>query len=343
MVFFIAEIGVNHNGDMDLARKLIDASVDAGAHAAKFQTFTAERTITKGTKTVAYQKDNAGEDDQHAMLKKLELAPEVHGDLRDYCDRLGIEFMSTAFDREALAFLVELGIKRIKIPSGELTNTPFLRDCASYELPVILSTGMASMEEVVEAVALIQGYQTTNVADDGSPMLTVLHCTSAYPAPFADCNLRAIATLSEKFSIPVGYSDHSSGIALAPAAVALGATLIEKHITLDRNLAGPDHAASIEPNELQQMIEHVNAVEQALGDGVKAPRGSEPETAKLVRRGLKAGGDLPAGHVLSENDIAILRPETGLAPSQLEVTLGRQLAQDVSNGDPITTDVLKSV
>jgi len=334
--FVIAEIGVNHNGRLDLALELVEVAAAAGAHAAKFQTFKAESVTARNTKTVAYQK-SAGEDDQHAMLKTLELSETDHRAVARRCEELGIEFMSTAFDAASLDMLCDIGIKRIKVPSGEVNNVPYLRDCARRGLPIILSTGMADLEEVRRAVAVVRESApvAAGQADDGTPMLTVLHCTSAYPTEFADVNLRAMSTMASELGTPIGYSDHTQGIFVAPIAVALGARVIEKHITLDRTMVGPDHSASIEPGELKAMMSAIHAAEAILGDGVKAPRPAEEEARSLVRRGLKAARDLPAGTKLNGSDVAILRPATGLAPEHYERVQGRRLARALSVGDPI--------
>ena len=330
ITFVIAEIGVNHNGDMALARQLISAAADAGADAVKFQTFRADRTITKGARTVAYQKQRAGADDQHRMLSDLELSEDDFQELYAVCADAGVEFISTAFDSDSLDFLVGLGMPRIKVPSGEVTNTPFLEQMASYGRPVLLSTGMATLEEVRLAVETLLGGPKGRELD-----LTVLHCTSAYPAPPDMLNLRAMETMARELELPVGYSDHSDGILMAPVAVALGARVIEKHITLDRTMTGPDHAASIEADAFRKMVDDIRSVERAMGDGVKEPKGSEAETASLVRRGVKAARELPAGHVLTAEDLVILRPETGAAPSRMAELIDRTLASALAEGSPV--------
>lgn len=337
-IFTIAEVGVNHNGDIGRAIELIDIAAEAGASAVKFQTFTANNVIVIGTDTVAYQKANSGSTDQHKMLTDLELSADDHTVLKEHCDKQGIEFLSTAFDIPAISFLIDLGIKRIKIPSGEITNVPFLNACAQQGLPVILSTGMATLEEIETAVAVLKANLAPLAVSDGSPPLTILQCTSEYPAPFADCNLNVLRTLQNHFNVPVGFSDHSAGIALAPAAVALGARVIEKHITLSRDLPGPDHAASIEPDEFRMMMMHIQAVHTSLGDGIKQPSVSEIQTAKLVRRGLKAARAISAGDILTHDDVAILRPATGLPPSQIDSVIGKKINVDLDVGEPLTTD-----
>jgi N,N'-diacetyllegionaminate synthase len=340
--FVIGEIGVNHNGRLNLALKLIESAAAAGVHAAKFQTFKADATTVRETATVSYQK-TAGGGDQHAMLKSLELSEVDHRAAARRCAEVGIEFMSTAFDSGSLDLLCDIGIKRIKIPSGEVTNIPYLEDCARRGLPIVLSTGMADLEEVSTAVSILrEGMAVSAGARDSAdqPALTVLHCTSAYPTDFADVNLRAMVTMRDKFHVAVGYSDHTPGIFVAPIAVAMGAGVIEKHITFDRSLPGPDHAASIEPAELKAMMEAIRAAERILGDGVKVPRPAEEEARRLVRRGLKAARDVPAGSVLSKADVAILRPATGLTPEHFDRVTGRRVSVALKTGDPIESSSL---
>lgn len=339
--FVIAEIGVNHNGDLQLALDLVDAAAAAGASAAKFQTFRADAITVKKAGTVAYQKNAAGSDDQHAMLRKLELSAKDHETVAAHCAKRGIEFMSTAFDIQSLDLLCNLGIKRIKVPSGEVTNEPFLADFARRGLPIILSTGMATLEEVRRAATVIESeWAKSGYLPDAAAALTILHCTSSYPTEFSDVNLRAMMTLAMELNRPVGYSDHTQGIFVAPLAVAIGAVVIEKHITLDRAMPGPDHASSIEPAELAELVYNIGNVEKLLGDGVKVPRESEIEARQLVRRGLKAARDLAPGTVLEAADISILRPATGLAPSRLGSILGSSLKRGLRAGEPILDDHL---
>lgn len=330
--FVVAEIGVNHNGDLDIARRLIDAAADAGADAAKFQTFKADDLIVEGTEAVAYQKKNDAGLDQYKLLKSLELSKEDHEGLVEYCAARGIEFMSTGFDVMSLELLVDLGIKRVKIPSGEITNTILVEAAARTRLPIIVSTGMATLAEVVECVAVIRN-EWKSIGHEGD--LVVLHCTSAYPTPLEDVNLAAMHTMGNETGERMGYSDHTMGILVAPLAVAAGARLIEKHITLDRTMTGPDHAASIEPEELKTMINEIRRVEGILGDGVKEPRPIELQTRPLVRKGLKFARNLPKGHVVSAADIVPLRPETGLAPSRYRSLIGRSLSHDVVAFSPV--------
>jgi len=323
--FVIAEAGVNHNGSLDLAVRLVEGAAKAGADAVKFQTFSADALVGQGVEKAAYQKASTGAGDQRSMLKALELSREHHVVLAGRCKELGIEFMSTPFDESALRFLADLGIRRVKIASGELTNKPFLEQAARVGLPLILSTGMGTSAEIAEALGWIRAA--------GSPPLTLLHCTSNYPAAFADVNLMAMRGMAQEFGLPVGYSDHTSGITVSPVAVALGASVIEKHFTLDRHMEGPDHAASLELDELAAMVSAIRDVEAALGDGIKAPRPSELPVRSLVRRSVAARRPLAAGRVLTRDDLAMLRPGTGIAPRDLESVIGRRLARDVAGGE----------
>jgi len=341
--FIIAEIGVNHNGDRALALELIEKAAEAGADAAKFQSFKAESLTTRGTATVAYQKSRDGSNDQYEMLKRLELSEELHHAAAAHCEVCGVEFMSTAFDSASLDLLCKLGLKRIKIPSGEITNTPYLRDNARRGLPIILSTGMADLNEVRRAVETVKAAMPANIIPDSVhnlPPLTILHCTSAYPTEFADVNLRAMRTMADELGIPVGYSDHTVGITVPPLAVAAGAIVVEKHFTRDRTLPGPDHAASIEPDELTEMVRRIRDVELILGSAVKTPTMAEMEARALVRRGLKIARDLRAGSVLTEEDIHIRRPATGLAPDRYEWAVGKRLAVDLRAGEAIEAESL---
>ena len=332
-VFFIAEAGVNHNGDVELAERLIDIAADAGADAVKFQTFKASATVSPNARTVAYQARTTAETDQYRLLERLELDAAAHHRLIARAALRGVEFMSTAFDPASADFLFQCGVSRVKIPSGEVTNIPFLRQLASYGLPLILSTGMATLDEVREAVAAIEAARA--VKGFGGPLaeaLSILHCTSAYPTPSDQLNLLAIRTLAETFACPVGYSDHAESAMAAPMAVALGATIYEKHFTTDRNLPGPDHAASLEPDELMRMIAEVRQAEMMLGDGVKAPQPCEMEAVELVRRGLFASRELRAGAVVSADDVAILRPSGLLAPRFYDALVGKRLTRDIAAG-----------
>jgi N,N'-diacetyllegionaminate synthase len=324
--FVIAEAGVNHNGSLDLAIKLVEGAAAAGADAVKFQTFSADALVGQGVEKAAYQKASTGGGDQRSMLKKLELDRGHHEVLARRCAELGIEFMSTPFDDSALDFLASLGMRTLKIASGELTNKPFLEKAARSGLPMILSTGMGTSAEIGEALDWIR-------AASAVARVTLLHCTSNYPAAFADVNLLAMRSMAEQFALPVGYSDHTAGITISPVAVAMGASVIEKHFTLDRNMEGPDHAASLELAELATMVRAIRDVEAALGDGIKQPRESELPVRALVRRSVAARHALPAGHVLAREDLAVLRPGTGIAPREFESVIGRRLARAVTGGE----------
>ncbi len=267
-IFIIAEAGVNHNGDINLAKKLIDVAKEAGADAVKFQTFKSEKVISKFAQKAEYQKETTGESDtQLDMVKKLELPYKDFKELKKYCDEVEINFMSTPFDLDSIEFLNELNIDVFKIPSGEITNLPYLIKIAQTNKPIIMSTGMSTLDEIEAAINILR--------QNGSGEITLLHCTTEYPAPYKDVNLRAMKTLRERFKVNVGYSDHTKGIEIPIAAVAMGAAVIEKHFTLDRNMEGPDHKASLEPDELKAMVQAIRNVESALGDGIKRPTESE--------------------------------------------------------------------
>jgi N,N'-diacetyllegionaminate synthase len=326
----IAEAGVNHNGDLGRALALVDAAADAGADIVKFQAFRAGDLVAKSTATPRYQKTQTGETDQASLLRKLELPLDAFATIADRCKQCGIGFLCTAFDVDAIETLIGYGMPAIKVASGELTNLPALARFSGYGLPLLLSTGMADMQDISTAV------QTCRNA--GATEITLLQCTSLYPAPASFLNLNAITTLRQTFNIPVGFSDHSLGDHAAIAATALGATVIEKHFTLDRQLPGPDHAASLEPDELAAMIRKLADIAAALGDGHKVPSREELDVAALVRRSWHATADLPAGHVLTATDMTLKRPATGLPPGSTPV--GRQLRTARRVDDPIRQDDL---
>jgi N-acetylneuraminate synthase len=330
MVTVIAEAGVNHNGERERAEALIAAAAEAGADIVKFQAFSARELVARNTKTATYQMANTGETDQAALLERLEFDMDDFAHLGLVCRTHGVEFLCTAFDASLLGPLIEAGMKRIKIPSGELTNVPMLRQAGAFGLPVILSTGMATIDEVESALSVLR--------QAGSGPVTVLHCTSIYPAPDETVNLRAMVSMGERFGVPVGYSDHSGGDHIAIAAVALGATMIEKHFTQDRNLPGPDHKASLEPDELSAMVDRIRSVERCLGDGIKRPAAGEADVARLVRRSWRAARPLAAGSVLTADDVVLKRPCNGLAP---DVDLvGRRLRQARDMDEPIRAEDL---
>lgn len=319
----IAEAGVNHNGDLALARQLINVAAEAGADLVKFQTFSADRLVTTHARKADYQTQttDAGES-QHAMIRRLELTRDMHEALIAHCKTRGIQFFSTGFDPESIDLLVELGLSYFKIPSGEIINLPYLRHVGGYGKPVILSTGMATLGEIEAALEVLE--QAGTLRD----RITVLHCNTEYPTPMADVNLRAMLTIRDAFDVAVGYSDHTAGIEVAVAAVALGATIIEKHFTLDRNLPGPDHKASLEPDELKAMVAAIRNIEQALGDGIKRPSVSEAKNKPITRKSLVAACAIRAGEVFSENNLIAKRPGTGLSPMRWDEVLGRQARRD---------------
>jgi N,N'-diacetyllegionaminate synthase len=330
--FVIAEAGVNHNGDLDLARKLIDAAVDAKADAVKFQTFRVEELVTTTAPKAEYQIQNTGAgESQLDMVRPLELPPEAFGVLQEYCDSRGIIFISTPFDHGSVDVLAELDVPAFKVGSGELTNWPLLEHISKKGKPVILSTGMATLSEVDEALRVVR--------DAGASDVIVLHCVSNYPASAEEVNLQAMRTMSRAFPVNIGYSDHTVGIEIPIAAVALGATVIEKHFTLDKTMEGPDHAASLEPSELKEMISSIRSVEAARGDGIKRPMPSELSTAAVARRSLVVGLDIAAGTVLEREMIEILRPGTGIPPSAIPYVLGRRFGQDVPSGTVLSLDM----
>jgi N,N'-diacetyllegionaminate synthase len=334
--FIIAEAGVNHNGDHTRALELVDVAASAGADAVKFQTFSADKLTRRGAAKAEYQQRATGAGDQYEMLKALEMSEELHDKLVARCAALGIEFMSTAFDEQSLDMLVSLGIKRIKVPSGELTNFPFLRYMAERDLPLIVSTGMASLVEVQDAVAVIdEQRRASGLQRPMSEMVTILHCTSNYPARAQDVNLRAMATLGQETNLPVGYSDHTLGIAISTAAVALGATVIEKHFTINKSLPGPDHAASLEPDELTALVSAIRAVEVAMGDGVKAPTADELPVRALVRRSVTLVRDVAKGQAVTAEMVQLMRPGNGIEPKHLRDVFGRLAARDLSSGQTL--------
>lgn len=354
-VYVIAEAGVNHNGQRDLAFSLIDAAANAGADAVKFQTFDAAKLAACNAPKAAYQKKStdAGES-QLAMLQKLELPLPWHGELKAHAEQRGIEFLSTAFDAGSLDFLVALGMRVFKIPSGELTNGPLLWQFARSGKPLLLSTGMSTLAEVEQALAIITHALNTDAepssiddvwrswsrADWRNRLrghVTLLHCTSQYPTPFAEVNLRAMDTLANAFGLPVGYSDHTEGILIPVAAVARGATVIEKHFTLDRTLPGPDHQASLEPGELARMVAEIRALEIALGDGQKAPQESEWDTRHAARQQVVAARDIAKGAVMRRADLTTARCGHGLPPTALWSLVGSTAPASFAAGDVITT------
>ncbi len=314
----IAEAGVNHNGDMATAKRLIAAAKDAGADMVKFQTFKTASLVTRDASKASYQKTTTGADEsQYDMVRKLELSHEAHLELMAECRRHDIEFFSTAFDRDSFDLLVSLGMRQVKIPSGELTNLPLVRHMTRLGLPVMLSTGMATLGEIDATLDAIE--------QAGTPRsrVTVLHCTTEYPTPMSDVNLRAMVTMKAALGVEVGYSDHTPGIEVPIAAVALGATVIEKHFTLDRNMPGPDHQASLEPRELKAMVDAIRHIEVALGDGVKRPSASELKNKPIARKSLVALRPIQAGEAFSPDNIGAKRPGHGVSPMRWDEVIGR--------------------
>ena len=331
--FVIAEAGVNHNGDPRLAGELVRVAAEAGADAVKFQTFAAERLATAAAPKASYQVARTERDESaQAMLRRLELDRDDHVQLIADCKSAGVMFLSSAFDEGSADMLDELGVDAFKVPSGEITNVSYLRHVAAKKRPLIVSTGMSTLEEVEVAVAAIR--ETADVP------FVLLHCVSLYPAPLAGTNLRAMETMRARFGVPVGYSDHTEGLTAALAAVALGAAVIEKHITVDRALPGPDHAASLEPDELRALIQGIRGVESALGDGVKRPLPEEAETAVVARKSVVAATDIQAGAAIERDMLAIKRPGTGLPPAKLDWVVGRAARRAIPAGTVITEDMV---
>jgi len=331
--FIIAEAGVNHNGDPALAHRLVEVAARSGADAIKFQTFSADKLTAKGAEKAEYQKLATGDGDQYDMLKALEMSEQLHRELVERCSALGIEFMSTGFDEESLDLLVSLGIKRIKVPSGEITNHPFLRFMARKNLPLIVSTGMATLAEVEEAVTVIADERRlAGLEGTMKEMVTILQCTSNYPAAVSNVNLNAMLTMGRVTGLPMGYSDHTLGLTVSTAAVAMGAVIIEKHFTLDKEMPGPDHSASLNPNELTALVQSIRDVEAALGDGVKTPSASELPVRALVRRSVTTVRPITAGSLLQPGDVTLKRPGSGIEPKDLERAIGRTVKSDIAEG-----------
>lgn len=329
--YIIAEIGVNHNGSVDLACKLIDAAVAAKADAVKFQTFFADDLVTRKARKADYQIANTeNADSQYAMLKALELTEAEFARCKAYCDKVGIEFLSTPFSEGAADLLERVGVKAYKISSGDLTHLPLLAHIGAKGLPIILSTGMGTLTEIEEALAAITA--------SGNTKVSLLHCVSNYPAAAEDCNLAAMETMAQAFGLPVGWSDHTLGAAISFAAVARGARIIEKHITLDQALPGPDHKASMEPGDFTAFVAGIRAIEAAVGVGRKAPSAAEQRTALVARRSIVAVRDLAAGAVLTAGDIKIVRPGTGLMPRMLPLVIGARLGRAVVADTPLVAE-----
>jgi N-acetylneuraminate synthase len=318
----IAEAGVNHNGDLQLAKELVKIAADAGADIVKFQTFKAEQLVSKSAQKATYQQKNMANDhdnSQFTMLKKLELSQVMHHELIECCAKHQIQFLSTAFDLESLHFLHQLGLEIFKIPSGEITNLPYLQQIGAYKKQIILSTGMATMEEIGAALSVL------TTAGTPKEDITVLHCNTEYPTPMQDVNLRAMQTIQQTFGVKIGYSDHTAGIEVATAAVALGATVIEKHFTIDKTMEGPDHKASLDPEELKAMVRAIRNIQKALGSNSKQPSPSEAKNIEITRKSIHLAADLPQGHCLTLNDLVMKRPAKGISPMELMKVIGKKL------------------
>lgn len=327
----IAEAGVNHNGDIAKAKALIDKGAEAGVDYVKFQTFKAEKLVTKQAQRASYQdKNTQNNDSQYEMLKKLELSQALHQELMDYCNQKGVKFLSTGFDSESLVFLAQLGITIAKVPSGEITNLPYLRQVASLFPEVILSTGMATIDEIKDAVKVL--------IDNGvsKDKIIILHCNTEYPTPMEDVNLKAMLHIQRELGLPIGYSDHTLGIEVPIAAVALGATVIEKHFTLDKTLPGPDHKASLEPNELKAMVSAIRNIEKAIGgSGLKEVSKSEEKNKPIARKSIVASTDIKKGDIFTPENLTVKRPGSGISPMQWDEVIGKEAKRDFQEDELI--------
>lgn len=330
-VLIIAEAGVNHNGSLDIAKRLVDEAADAGVDIVKFQTFKAEKLVSKSAKQAEYQQRNMGktDDSQYSMLKKLELSPLQHEELIDYCREKGIRFFSTAFDMDSIEYLHSLNLGLWKIPSGEITNYPYLRKIAQYGKPVILSTGMCELSDIEAAIQVLLSYGLQK------KQITVLHCNTEYPTPMRDVNLKAMLEIERKFGVAVGYSDHTEGIEVPIAAVALGATVIEKHFTLDKNMNGPDHKASLEPQDLRAMVKAIRNIEQALGSGHKVISASERKNIEVARKSIVAACPIRKGDLLTDENLTVMRPGNGISPMRWEEVIGTYATRNYQEEEPI--------
>lgn len=327
-VFIIAEAGDNHNGNYETALKLVDIAIEAGADCVKFQTFITENVISKFAEKAEYQKQNTGTDEsQFDMVKKLELSFEEFRNIKKYCDKKGILFLSTPFDLDSIEFLETLHIPLWKIPSGEITNLPYLTKIAKTGKDIIMSTGMCQMQEIKEALTILK--------ENGAGKITLLHCNTEYPAPFIDVNLNAMKTMRDKFKVEVGYSDHTVGIAVPIAAVAMGARVIEKHFTLDKNMEGPDHKASLEPDELKQMVIDIRNIEKAMGNGQKIPSMSEIKNIDIARKSIVANCDIKKGEILTDRNLYIKRPGNGISPMKWNEVIGTRAIKDFKKDELI--------
>ncbi len=326
-VYIIAEAGVNHNGSYELACRLVDAAKTAGADCIKFQTFKTKNLVSDNAKKAEYQRKITGDGSQSDMLKKLELSYDEFLRLKKYCDKVGITFLSTPFDLDSIDFLDSIDMPFWKIPSGEITNYPYLVAIARTGKPVVMSTGMCNMKEIEDAISVLR--------DNGANDIKLLHCNTEYPTPYEDVNLKAMKTMKEAFKVEVGYSDHTNGIEVPIAAVALGATVIEKHFTLDRNMEGPDHKASLEPDELAAMVTSIRNVERAMGNGIKEPSDSEVKNIKAARKSIVAKRNIKAGEVLDERNLTTKRPGAGISPMRWNEVIGTRAIRDFDEDESI--------
>ena len=330
-VLIIAEAGVNHNGDIELAKKLIEVAAQAGADFVKFQTFQTENLVSKAAQMADYQQKNLQNQgaSQFEMLKKLELDLNMHLILIEHANKNGIKFLSTAFDLDSIDLLVDLKMPFFKIPSGEITNKPYLQKIARTKLPVIISTGMADLIDIENAVNV---FKAVNYSSED---LSILHCNTEYPTPMVDVNLNAMNTIKNKFDLEIGYSDHTLGVEVSIAAVAMGARIIEKHFTLDKNMIGPDHKASLNPEELALMVRSIRNIEKAFGDGIKTPSDSETKNMMAARKSIHISEDLQKGHVIALIDLDMKRPSSGISPMEYEKVISKTLAVDKLGESPL--------
>lgn len=327
-VYIIGEAGVNHNGSLELAKKMIEVAKAAGVDAIKFQTFQAEKLVTALSKKAEYQEKATGNaESQLEMLKKLELTQNEFIEVKRHCKTVGIEFLSTPFDLESIDFLYRMGISQWKIPSGEITNLPYLIKIARTRLPAILSTGMSTFKEVAKAVDVLK--------EHGSSEIVLLHCTTEYPTPYEEVNLNAMLTMKNALNLPVGYSDHTMGIEIPVAAVAMGATIIEKHFTLDRNTEGPDHKASLEPDELEAMVKAIRHVERAMGNGIKKPAQTEKKNINIARKSIVASKKIEKDELFTEENLTAKRPGDGISPMKWFEVLGTRAKRDFEEDELI--------
>ena len=326
-VYIIAEAGVNHNGSFELACKMVDAAKNAGVDCIKFQTFKSEKLVSHSAQKAEYQKDTTGDGSQVEMLKKLELSYDEFLALKKYCDKVGVCFLSTPFDLDSIEFLDSMDMPFWKVPSGEVTNYPYLVALAKTGKPIVMSTGMCDMDEIQAAIQVLR--------ENGTKEIKLLHCNTEYPTPFVDVNLRAMQSMRDTFGVEVGYSDHTKGIEVPIAAVALGAVLIEKHFTLSCNMEGPDHKASLEPAELANMVTSIRNIEEALGSGDKTPSPSEKKNIYVARKSIVAAKDIKKGDILTENNITVKRPGTGISPMKWNNVIGTKAVRDFEEDELI--------